>query len=317
MIIKNIEPLSQNYIPKILLHRENEQQVIANCIKPLMQKKHGRNLIVYGKPGLGKTLAAKYILKEFEEKTDLSQLYPIYINCWKNNTPYKLILELTSQVSKSLSSSQKTDIILKEAIKELNKSSAVMILDEIDKLEDLQPVYQLIEDIYHISIIMITNKKEWFAFIDERLRSRLTPQTIEFKPYTQKQIYDILKQRIEASFNAPFNPAFNPALNLIAEKISELQDIRIGLLLLKETAEIAESENKRIIEKEHAEKAIANISNIQHSIFYKNLQLSDEMQVISSILKESKSKQEAYQKYKQTYNKSYRTFQRKLKRIMD
>ena len=61
--------LDYEFIPKLIPYRENEQHFIASCIKPLFANRNGKNLLIYGKPGIGKTLAVKHVLKELEEET--------------------------------------------------------------------------------------------------------------------------------------------------------------------------------------------------------------------------------------------------------
>ena len=81
--------LDFEYIPKILKHRENEQRYVADCIKPLLQGRNGKNLLVFGKSGVGKTAAIKWVLRDLENET--GSVIPVYINCWKTETSYKII----------------------------------------------------------------------------------------------------------------------------------------------------------------------------------------------------------------------------------
>ena len=89
-IFKNDLALDFSFQPKIVPYRENEQRFVANCIKPLFQEKNARNVFIFGQPGVGKTVACRHILKEIEEETD--EISAIYINCWKSNTTYKIIV---------------------------------------------------------------------------------------------------------------------------------------------------------------------------------------------------------------------------------
>src|SRR3989338_10671155 len=98
-ILKDSETLFQNelaldygFIPKIIPFREAQQQYIATCIKPLFQKHSGKNILIAGSPGIGKTVAVKHVLKELSDETE--EILPLYINCWKKNTGHKVILEL-------------------------------------------------------------------------------------------------------------------------------------------------------------------------------------------------------------------------------
>ena len=91
-LFKNSVALDFDYQPKLIPYREKEQFSIANCVKPLFSKRNGKNVFIVGRPGIGKTVACKHVLKELEEETD--DIIPIYVNCWKKNTTYKVILEL-------------------------------------------------------------------------------------------------------------------------------------------------------------------------------------------------------------------------------
>ena len=84
--------LSYDYLPKLVPFRENEQKKVAACVKPLFSRTPGRNMLVYGLPGVGKTVAIRHVLNEIEEHTD--EIISLYINCWKKNTSYKILIEI-------------------------------------------------------------------------------------------------------------------------------------------------------------------------------------------------------------------------------
>ena len=49
-IFLNDSALDYNFIPPIILHRENNQSYIGESIKLLEQNKNGRNLFIFGSP---------------------------------------------------------------------------------------------------------------------------------------------------------------------------------------------------------------------------------------------------------------------------
>ena len=176
----NVEALDFDYLPKLVPFREAEQKQIANCIKPLFQKRNGRNILVHGKPGIGKTVAIKHILKELEEETD--EIFPIYINCWQTTISFKIMIEICNQLGYKFTQNKKTEELTKVVKDIINQNSgAVIIFDEIDKVEDTDFLYLLLEEVYRKTIILITNYKSWFTQVDERTRSRLIPDLLEFK----------------------------------------------------------------------------------------------------------------------------------------
>src|SRR3989344_7997318 len=84
--------LNYDFQPKILFARENEQQRFAVAVRPLLQGHNGRSLFVYGAPGIGKTTACRHVLRELKEETE--EVTPIYVNCSKENTTFKVYTKI-------------------------------------------------------------------------------------------------------------------------------------------------------------------------------------------------------------------------------
>ena len=300
--------LDYDYQPKLVPYRESHQHFMASCIAPLFQDRNGKNLFIFGSPGIGKTVSTKHVLNELYQKTD--DIIPIYINCWKKDTPHKIVLEICEKLNYKFIHNKDTSELLKEISKILNKKSAVIILDEIDKLLDKSILYFLIEEIYKKSIFLITNNKDYLTSLDQRIRSRLLPLTLEFKPYTQQETIGILKQRAEHAF-VP-NVLKKEALEIISAKTYSLKDIRTGLFLLKEAAETAESQSSKIITEQHASLALEKIRNIK---IKNSAELEDENRDLYHLIKQNpgKTTKDLYEIYKIGRNKSYRTLLRKIK----
>ena len=194
-LFKNEIALDYSFLPKILPHREQQQRHIANCVKPLMLGKNGRNLFIFGAPGIGKTAALRYVLNELEEQTD--EVIPIYINCWQKNTTFKIIIDICEQLGYRLTHNKRTEELFTILKTMLNKKAVVFAFDEADKLEDFDFLYSILEEIYKKSVFLITNYNDWFDDLDERVRSRLMSESLEFKPYNFEETKDILRQRAE------------------------------------------------------------------------------------------------------------------------
>ena len=67
-LIKNRDVLHFTYIPERILHRDKQQEMVTQSLIPLYQKSIPSNLLVYGKPGTGKTLVVKKVLKQIQER---------------------------------------------------------------------------------------------------------------------------------------------------------------------------------------------------------------------------------------------------------
>jgi len=302
-VFLNSVALDYSFVPKLIPYRENQQHYIATCIKPLFQDRNGRNLFIHGKPGIGKTVATVHVLNELEEKSDI---IPIYINCWKKNTAHKISLEICDKIGYKFTLNKSTDELLMAITGILNRGSCVICLDECDKVDSNDIIYDLLENIYKKTIILITNNKSWLDKVDMRIKSRLNPELLEFKPYNYEETLGILKQRIEYAFHP--NIFSKESLELIAKKTFELSDLRTGIYLLKESGDIAEFKNKNKIELNDVEESIKKLDNFK---IKSSKDLNDVLNEILELTKlnDGKSSRDLFEIYGKD---SYKTFKRKL-----
>jgi len=310
-LIKNDNALNYEFLPKILPFREQEQKYLATCIKPLFSNRSGRNLLIHGAPGIGKTAATKHVLRDLEEETDNIEI--IYINCWQKNTTYKILLEICDLIGYKFTQNKKTTELFKVITNIINKKSAVFVFDEIDKAEELDFLYFVLEEIQKKTVFLITNYKAWLQGLDERIKSRLLPEQVEFKEYNQEETKQILKERIQYAF---YEGVWEEgSFELIYKKAYTSKDIRTGLFLLREAAMQAEEKSSKKITKEHVQKALTKIENFT----IKNINvLEEETQMIYDIIKNNSGNKigNLYKEYQTKGGKaSYKTFQRKITKL--
>ena len=310
-LFKNDVALDYSYQPKMVPYREKEQRFIANCIKPLFQEKNGKNVFVFGQPGVGKTVACRHILNELGDETE--EIIPLYINCWQRNTTYKIILEICELMDFKFVQNKKTEELFRWLKQALNKKSVVFVFDEADKLEDFDFLYMILEDIYRKTIILIANHKDRLVDLDDRIKSRLLPEIAEFKPYSYEETKGILRQRMEFAFFP--NVMDEDAFEMIVKKTSELQDLRTGLHLMKESGSIAESKSSRKILLEHAQSALNKLDEFS----IKNAgDLASDEQLILDLVKNNSGKKigDIFRIYQENGgNLVYKSFQRKIDRL--
>ncbi|MEM0230990.1 MAG: AAA family ATPase [Candidatus Woesearchaeota archaeon] len=303
--------LDYDYLPKIIPFRENEQARIASCIKPLFQSRNGRNLFIFGSPGVGKTAACKHVLNEIEETTE--DIYPLYINCWKHNTSYKVILKICEDLGYKFTQNKKTEELFNIVRDIINKHSAVFVFDEADKAEDDDFLYSILEEVYRKSVILITNDKDYLAVLDSRIRSRLIPEVLEFRKYSLEEVREILKQRRDIAFYPDVWK--QDAFEVVVRKTYETGDIRAGLYLMREAGSCAEDEGKRQIGVESVRSAVNKLDE-----FYvkDKKELGEDEQLILEIVRENSGKKigELYKEYVERGGRyTYKTFQRRIDRL--
>jgi len=299
--------LDPSFTPPKIEHRESENEFIATCIKPLFNNRTGKNLFIYGPPGIGKTLATKLVLKQIQ-----TSILPIFINCWENNTTHKIATEICHQLNYKFTHNKTTPELIEKLTSIINEKSAVIILDECDKIKTTEDsiLYPLLEKLFKKTIILITNESYFLSTIDQRIKSRLTPSQLEFKSYSLQETENILKNRIKYAFQP--NILNQEAFELILQKTYSLKDIRTGLYLLKEAAEISESKSQKQITIQEAKQAIEKLKDfkIKDSL---NLDLTEKE--ILNLIKQNPNKttKELFQLNNNQI--SYATFSRKLENL--
>jgi cell division control protein 6 len=92
----NRDLLRSTYIPEILPHREKEITELASILYPALNYETPSNIIMFGKPGVGKTAAVKLVGKELERKAiEIGKLVNVvYINCQYTDTLYRILNNL-------------------------------------------------------------------------------------------------------------------------------------------------------------------------------------------------------------------------------
>jgi len=267
-IFKERDALRATYIPDFLPHRDREIQQLANILGPIMAGDIPSNAFLYGKPGSGKTVVTKYVIKHLHEKAADAGIKFEYsfINCQMIDTPYRVYATLCDTVAvdtEIATTGLSTDEIFNkfsEKLEELDLHLTI-ILDEVDLLlkkasKSLYGLTRINTDLLNskVSIIGITNNVSFKEQIDARIRSTLTEQEIVFSPYTATQLRDILEERSRIGFydDVVTSSAIERASGIAA---SEHGDARRALDLLRVAGEVAETNQEQKVTADHVKKA--------------------------------------------------------------
>ncbi len=312
-LFRNLDALDFEFVPKMLPYREGQQQYVASCIKPLLQERNGKNVFVFGAPGIGKTAAIKWVFRDLEEHTE--EVVPVYINCWQKNTTYKIVMEMCDLTGYKFTQNKKTDELFRIVKERLNKKAVAFAFDEIDKVEDFDFLYSILEEIYKKTVILITNYKEKLDEIDERIRSRLLPEVLEFPQYSRQETEGVIKERMKLAF-AP-GVWEKDAIDAVCQKTADIKDIRCGLYLMRAAGMIAEDKLSKKITFEHAKEAIEKLP--EFTVKDKDV-LDDDSKAILGIASENSGSRigELFRMYQAKGGQmTYKTFQRRIAKLSE
>jgi len=281
-VVTNPDILGETYVPPDIPAREPQIQELSHCLSPALRKKKPIHAWIFGKPGTGKTLIAKFILRKIEREAYVDG---VYVNCWEQNSYYsvldKLVRELRILGAEKLNTSYKLERL--ELF--LGQKPFVIVLDEIDQphLRERDSIIYNLCNMGNVGLICVCNSRSVLYSMDERIRSRLNAKQIEFRPYTEDDLAYILERRAELALNPDF---WN---RKTLDRIAELAegDARVAIQTLKNAAYNAENELSRKIKEKHIREGYNSAKDIKKT--YLLNKLTTHHRLLYDLVKERKT----------------------------
>mgnify|MGYP006280045107 FL=1 len=269
-IFERREALLEDWTPNTLVGRDAELNQYHAALQPVIEKEPPSNIFLYGKSGVGKTAATRFLLSRLEdsaESVDDLSLTTVALNCDRLNTSYQAAVALVNTLRDSgqhISNTGYPEASVYEFLfEEIDKigGTILIVLDEVDHLKDDTLLYQLPRarsngDITNarLGVIGISNDLSYRQNLSSKVRSSLCEKEVSFTTYDADELVEVLKQRESVAFKDGVVDEAVPQL-CAAYGAKDSGDARQALDLLLESGDVARERGHSSITESHVNEA--------------------------------------------------------------
>lgn len=284
-IFKNQESLAPDFPIEAywdtLPHRTQQIQMLRAFYGDILQKQgqsYCRRLQIIGPAGSGKTCTLKFFGTEFEKQAQeqVVDLRHIYMNLkFEGGKRVIFYRNLLNKVEPHLvSASFSAEELLRSLITYLQREQKYILLtiDEIDYFVKRFKKQGIVYDLTRLNelsdkpsgivgVTFLAREKGFHDLLDPAELSTLGRIYVEFRPYSSRQIFEILEKRATEAFHRGTCP--EETLSYIADITSSRKingDLRYALDLLLYSGILADNQSVTKVQPEHVRKVVSQVS---------------------------------------------------------
>src|SRR5437764_14819340 len=292
-IFKNEEPLSLEWLPSRLPHRETQLRFLAELCRSVIDRPGtpSPKILVTGDIGTGKTVLTQRFGTDITRtaKTLKLNLQYIHINCREFRGSLFMILKRVLQnftpqfPQRGFSSEELLHILLDQL--ESKNLHIILTLDEADvliKAEGSTSLYNLtrIQEErpgrpVRLSLIVIIREIEKLRDLDRSTQSTLQRNLIRLDRYSTSQLESILRQRVTTGFKE--GTISEQVVDFVADMAAPAGDARYALELVWRAGQDADTEGSREVRAEHVRAAAEDVNAAIRDDYAQHLNLHEKL----------------------------------------
>jgi len=269
-IFEQREALLEEWTPEELVGRDEELQKYHAALQPVINNETPSNIFLYGKSGVGKTAATRYLLSALERDAadvDGLDLSTVEVNCDGLNSSYQAAVAIVNalrdpanQISNTGYPQASVYQFLFDALDDLG-GTVLIVLDEVDHIEDDSLLYKLPRarsngDISEakLGVIGISNDLDFRNQLSSKVRSSLCEKEVSFSAYNANELQLVLKQREAVAFQD--DVLDDGVIEMCAAYgAKDSGDARQALDLLLEAGDLAREYDDELVAEHHVREA--------------------------------------------------------------
>ncbi|ESP86885.1 orc1/cdc6 family replication initiation protein [Candidatus Halobonum tyrrellensis] len=267
-IYRDRDALREDYQPAELVGRDEELRTYRAALQPVINGEQPNNIFLYGKTGVGKTAATRYLLEHLKDDAaeyDDIELTVVFLNCDGLTSSYqiatRLVNEFRGEADQISTTGYPRASVYEMLWDELDAcaGTVLVVLDEVDHVEDDSILYQLPRARANqnlgdakVGIVGISNDFSFRDDLSPKVRSSLCEQEIHFPAYDATDLQKILEQRVEVAFHEDvLEPGVIPLCAAYGAK--DAGDARQSIDLLMKAGDLARDDDTDVVTEDHVD----------------------------------------------------------------
>jgi cell division control protein 6 len=308
-VFKDEAPLSLEYIPNRLPHRDEQMRFLTQLFRFSLDNPFStsQRALIVGDVGTGKTVLAQRFGTDLVKaaKSRKVNLQYVHVNCRESKgSLFMIIKRILSQFEPEFPKRGFAPEELLHTLMDMlddKNMHLILALDEVEHLirvEESTPIYNLtriqeerVGKPIRLSLICILRETEYLQKLDKSTADTLQRNIVKLDKYNSRQLIDILKDRLNLAFKE--NVVDDEALQLVSDIGGQSGDARYSIELLWRAGKYADSENMKHVSTDHVRKAAGSVYPMLRGEYIAALSAHEKYMLLAlaRILEES---QEAY-----------------------